>query len=250
MSLIILFFKEGYFMQKNKIQVSTSILSADFCSLATEVKKCEDAETDMIHIDIMDGHFVPVITMGQLIVKTIRSLTKLPLEAHLMISNPWSHIDSFIEAGADIIAIHIECYGNLRPFCDKEGAFPKEIDNLDTEKIKKDLIKINNKNKKAFIVINPGTPACIESILSYIDGILIMSVNPGFSGQKFMPEALDKIKHIRNSLNFQGDMAIDGGINAETAPLAVDAGINILSTASYFFEAKNQKNAINFLKTL
>lgn len=231
-----------------EIQVSVSILSANFTKLEDEIRKCEDAGADMVHVDVMDGHFVPVITMGPLIVDAIRPLTSLPIEVHLMIENPGNHIDSFINAGADIVSVHAECYGQRKAQCREYGQFPKEIDILDAGFARKDIEKIRSKGKKAFMVINPGTPLCLQPVLSMLDGVLIMSVNPGFSNQKFMPEVLPKIKELRSL--FDGAINIDGGIKENTAPLAVEAGVNILSTASYFFGSEEPAEVVKSLKAL
>jgi len=230
------------------IQVSASILCADFTQLGKEIKKCEDAGVDMLHIDVMDGHFVPNISIGQVIIESIRPITKLPIEAHLMIEHPGRYIDDFIEAGADIISIHAECYGPRREGCRKGDQYPKEVDSVDIEKAQRDVCKIKDKGKKAFMVMNPGTPMCFGPLLDHLDGILIMSVNPGFAKQKFMPAVLAKAQELRNL--FDEDISIDGGINESTAPEAVKAGVNILATASYFFGSENPKKTVQYLKSL
>jgi ribulose-phosphate 3-epimerase len=233
---------------KKDIQVSASILCADFTRLGEEVKKCEDAGVDMLHVDVMDGYFVPNITVGKIIVEAIRPITKLPIEVHLMIENPWRYIDDFIDAGADTLSLHAECYGLRRADCREFDQYPKEVDTIDIQKARKDILRIKDKGKKAFMVLNPGTPVCLGDLLNDLDGVLIMSVNPGFAKQSFMPEVLPKIQELRKT--FQGDIAIDGGIKKATAPLAVDAGANILATASYFFGAEDQKEAVEYLKFL
>lgn len=233
---------------KRRILVSTSILSSDFKKLGEEIKSCVESGADMIHVDVMDGHFVPNITIGQVIVEAIRPVTPVPIEAHLMIENPWLYIDSFIDAGADAVIIHVECYGPRRANCQRVDQYPKEVDSIDAKRLREDLKRIRARGKKAWVVVNPGTPLCFDEVLPDVDGVLIMSVNPGFSKQKFMSEVLVKIEQLRKK--FSGDISIDGGVNAETAPLAVKAGVNILATASYFFSAKDRKAAVEYLKKL
>ncbi|HOW35400.1 MAG TPA: ribulose-phosphate 3-epimerase [Candidatus Omnitrophota bacterium] len=229
------------------IKVSASILCADFLKLGEEIKKCEDAGVDLLHIDVMDGHFVPNITIGTVIIKAIRPLTKLPIEAHLMIENPRGYIDSFIEAGADIIKIQAECYAPAGGRPPKLGV-PRRVKVIDISKAKADIKKIRQRGKRAFMVLNPATPLCIQPLLNILDGVLIMSVNPGFAGQKFMPGVLPKLAALREI--YKGDIEIDGGINESTAPAAVKAGANILATASYFFGAKNPGEVVRYLKNL
>ncbi len=232
----------------NNILVSASILSADFTQLGLEIKKAEDAGADGIHVDVMDGHFVPNISIGHCIVEAIRPITKLPIETHLMIENPWNYIDDFAKLGADIISIHAECYGQRRSHCLEVNQYPKEVDSINIEKLRNDVLRIKGKGKKAFLTVNPGTPLCFDPLLSDIDGVLIMSVNPGFSKQKFMPIALEKIEMLRKM--FKGIISVDGGVNGETSPLAVKAGANMLATASYFFGSPNPKETVRFLKSL
>ena len=230
------------------IQVSVSILCAKFLHLGEEIKKCEDAGVDMLHIDVMDGHFVPNISIGPIIVDAIRPVTKLPIDVHLMIENPGMYIDRFVDAGADSISLHAECYGLLKDGCKEFGQFPKEVDSVDTAKAREDIYRIKEKGKKVFMVLNPGSPMCLGTLLDDIDGVLIMSVNPGFAKQKFMPMVLPKIQELRDI--FAGDIAVDGGINELTAPEAVKAGANILATASYFFGSDKPKELIKELKKL
>ena len=230
------------------IKVAASILCADFTKLSDEIRKCEDAGVDIIHMDVMDGHFVPNISIGQVILEAIRPITKLLIETHLMIEHPGMYIHHFLEAGADIISIHVECYGQLKKDCRELGQFPKEIDTLDSDMAKKDILRVKEKGKKVFMVLNPGTAPCLDSLLEVLDGVMVMSVNPGYAKQKFMPSALGKIQELRKI--YHGDISIDGGINELTAPEAVRAGANILATASYFFGSRRPKNVVKYLKSL
>ncbi len=230
------------------IQISVSILCADFSCLADEIKKIARSGADMIHVDVMDGHFVPPVTIGAMIVKAIRPLTKLPIDAHLMVEHPETMIEDFAQAGADSISIHAECYGNLKQGCRGFGEFPKEIDLLDSFKAKQDIAKIKELGKKVFLVINPGTGVkVLDPVLRELDGVLVMSVNPGFSHQKFMPVALAKIQYLRD--HFSGEVAIDGGINNMTGAEAVKAGATILATASHFFNAEDPSACVRELKS-
>lgn len=230
------------------IKVNASILCADFNHMASQVKMCEDAGVDMFHVDVMDGHFVPVISMGPIAVEAIRKITPLPIETHLMVENPGRFISDFISAGADIVSIHSECYGERREHCQAFDQYPKEIDRLEAEAALEDIRLIKSQGKRAHMVLNPGTPFCLEPVLEFLDGVLIMSVNPGFARQKFMPVALEKVEELRAI--FEGDIAIDGGLNSETSPLAVKAGANIIATASYFFGAQDKKEVVRYLKSL
>ncbi len=199
------------------IKISPSILSADFSILGEEIKSLEKAGADLIHVDVMDGHFVPNITMGPPIIKMIRKCTKLPFDVHLMISPVEKYIKDFAEAGSDIITIH-----------------PEATDNL-----KRAVKTIKSLGKKAGVSLNPKTPiSVLMDVINEIDLILIMSVNPGFAGQSFMSEVLPKVKELRQIVNekkLKIDIEIDGGINFETAPLAVKAGANILVSGTTIF---------------
>ena len=229
------------------IEISASILSADFAKLGEDIRRSEAAGVSRFHIDCMDGHFVPNLTIGPIIVQAIRPYTQLPLEAHLMIEHPGDYIESYAKAGADIIQLQVECYGARRLASQAWNAWPKEVDAINMNALRADLKRIRSFGKKAFIVINPGTPL-FEEILPDCDGVLIMSVNPGFAGQKFMPEALPKIARLKEI--FKGDIAVDGGVNAQTAPAAVQAGAHVLITASYLYGAPRLEDPIAFLKNL
>jgi len=206
------------------IKISPSILSADFSILGDEIKSLEQAGADLIHIDVMDGHFVPNITMGPPIIKMVRKCTKLPFDVHLMISPVEKYIKAFADAGSDIITIH-----------------PEATDNL-----KRAVGTIKSLGKKAGVSLNPKTPiSALMDVINDIDLILIMSVNPGFAGQSFMGEVLPKVTELRKMINekkLKIDIEIDGGINFETAPLAVKAGANILVSGTTIFSGSLKDN--------
>ena len=215
-----------------KIQISPSILSADFSQLGKEIKRLEEGGADMIHVDVMDGHFVPNLTIGPPVIKTLRKNCSLKFDVHLMISPVHKYIEAYADAGADIITIHPEA----------------------TDDLKESILKIKNLNKKVGVSLNPESKIdLIQDLLSEIDLVLIMSVNPGFGGQKFMPEVLEKIKQlkkIQNEKNVDFDIEIDGGINFDNCQLAIDAGANILVSGTTIFKSNNgdiEKN-INLLK--
>ncbi len=212
-----------------RIKIAPSILSADFNCLGQEIKKAELAGADMFHIDVMDGHFVPNITIGPVVVKHIRKVTKLPLDVHLMIEEPQKYIDDFIASGADMITVHIETVHSSQFI-------------VYSNKLKRQGIKVG-------ISLNPNTPLTkIKPVLSFVDFVLVMSVNPGFSGQRFIPKVLPKIRELRAL--FKGDIAVDGGINDLTAKRAYLAGANILVAASYIFNSNNYKKTIRRLKNV
>lgn len=199
-------------------KISASILSADFATLADQIKQTEAAGCDWLHIDVMDGHFAPNITMGPFIVKTVRRITQLPLDVHLMITNPEKHIEAFMEAGASNLSVHIE----------------------NNHGVVRTLQAIREKGVRASIVLNPGTPAvAIESVLPFIDMVLVMTVNPGFSGQVFMPQMLPKIAKVRQMIDESGydvDLEVDGGINPHTLPDVLHAGANVFVAASAIYK--------------
>ena len=215
-----------------KIQISPSILSADFSQLGNEIKRLEEGGADMIHVDVMDGHFVPNLTIGPPVIKALRKQCSIKFDVHLMISPVHKYIEAYSDAGADIITIHPEATDNLA----------------------ESISKIKSLNKKVGVSLNPESK--LDLIIDYlekIDLVLIMSVNPGFGGQKFMPEVLDKIRELKkiqskNNLNF--DIEIDGGINFDNCQSAIEAGANILVSGTTVFKSNNGdiKKNINLLK--
>ena len=215
------------------IQISPSILSADFSQLGSEIKRLEEGGADMIHVDVMDGHFVPNLTIGPPVIKALRNQSSLKFDVHLMISPVHKYIDAYANAGADIITIHPEA----------------------TENLENSIKKIKELKKKVGVSLNPETKIdVIKNFLDKIDLVLIMSVNPGFGGQKFMPEVLTKIKDLKKiqkdkNLNF--DIEIDGGINFDNCKIAIEAGANILVSGTTVFKSNNGdiKKNINLLKS-
>ncbi|MBM4763974.1 ribulose-phosphate 3-epimerase [Bacillus sp. B15-48] len=213
------------------VKIAPSILSADFANLADEIKDVEKGGADYIHVDVMDGHFVPNITIGPLIVEAIRPITTLPLDVHLMIENPDQYIEAFAKAGADYITVHVEACRHLH----------------------RTIHRIKELRVKAGVVINPATP--VESILPIIedvDMVLLMTVNPGFGGQKFIHSVLTKIKQVKEVANVRNpnlEIEVDGGVNADTAKLCVEAGANVLVAGSAIYNAEDRGIAIATLKS-
>ena len=215
------------------IQISPSILSADFSQLGSEIKRLEEGGADMIHVDVMDGHFVPNLTIGPPVIKALRNQSSLKFDVHLMISPVHKYIEAYAKAGADIITIHPEA----------------------TENLENSIKKIKELKKKVGVSLNPETKIdLITNFLEQIDLVLIMSVNPGFGGQKFMPEVLTKIKDlkkIQKEKNLSFDIEIDGGINFDNCKIAIEAGANILVSGTTVFKSNNGdiKKNINLLKS-
>ena len=215
-----------------KIQISPSILSADFSQLGNEIKRLEQSGADMIHVDVMDNHFVPNLTIGPPVIKSLRKHTNLPFDVHLMIDPVHKYIKDFADAGSDIITIHPEA----------------------TESLLESINHIKSLNKKVGVSLNPNTEIeVIENVLDKINLVLIMSVYPGFGGQKFMPEVLKKIsdlKKIKDDIKLDFDIEVDGGINFENNKKVIDAGANILVSGTTIFKENNGdiKKNIDLLK--
>ena len=215
-----------------KIQISPSILSADFSQLGNEIKRLEEGGADMIHVDVMDGHFVPNLTIGPPVIKALRKKCSIKFDVHLMISPVHKYIGAYADAGADIITIHPEA----------------------TENLEESISKIKSLDKKVGISLNPESKLdLITNYFEKIDLVLIMSVNPGFGGQKFMPEVLDKVKQlkeIKSKKNMDFDIEIDGGINFDNCQSAIEAGANILVSGTTVFKSNNGdiKKNINLLR--
>ncbi len=217
-----------------KIQISPSILSADFSQLGNEIKKLEEGGADLIHVDVMDGHFVPNLTIGPPVIKNLRKYTKLPFDVHLMISPVHEHIENYANAGADIITIHPEATKNL----------------------KESISLIQKFGKKVGVSLNPKTE--IKTLIDEIDNIdlvLVMSVNPGFGGQKFMPEVLNKIKElkkIKDKNRYHFDIEVDGGINFSNSKTVLEAGADILVSGTTVFKENDGdiKSNIEKLKSM
>jgi len=219
---------------RRRIKIAPSILSADFSRLEEEIKRVEKAGADMLHIDVMDGHFVPNITIGPVVVKYIRRVTGLPLDTHLMIDDPGRYIEDFVRAGSDMITVHAEVIGRMG----KAGA---------VRWFKGTKSGLKRKKIKLGISLNPDTPlARIKPFLAYADLVLVMSVFPGFGGQKFIPAVLPKIKELRRI--FSGDISVDGGVRDDNAGLLIRAGADILASGSYIFNAGNTRAAIERMR--
>jgi ribulose-phosphate 3-epimerase len=212
------------------VKIAPSILSADFTRLGEEIKAAEQAGADLIHVDIMDGHFVPNITIGPPVVKAIRKITTVPLDVHLMIEEPDRYISDFAKAGADMITIHAEASTHLH----------------------RSINYIKASNAKAGVSLNPATPPhVLDFVLSEVDMILVMSVNPGFGGQEFIPQSMDKIRKLSGDIRGGGFtilISVDGGINANNARDVVEAGADILVMGSAFFQSKDYEGVVQSVR--
>ncbi|WP_043427898.1 ribulose-phosphate 3-epimerase [Cystobacter fuscus] len=214
-----------------RVLVSPSLLSSDFGRLAEEVRAVEAAGADWIHVDVMDGRFVPNITLGPVIVQAIKKVATRPLDVHLMIVEPEKYVEAFAKAGADILTVHVEACTHLHRV----------------------LQQIRHAGARPAVVLNPATPlSAVEEVLGEVDMVLLMSVNPGFGGQGFIPHTVDKVRRLRAMLEARGlttHIQVDGGINSETARLVVAAGADVLVAGSYVFGAKDYAAAIHSLRS-
>jgi ribulose-phosphate 3-epimerase len=212
------------------IKIAPSILASDFSKLGEEVVRAEKAGADMIHVDIMDGHFVPNITIGPPVVKSLRKVTKLPFDLHLMIENPDLYIDSFVDAGADIISVHIENNPHLH----------------------RTLQHIKEKGAKASVVLNPATPlSTLDMVLADVDMVLLMTVNPGFGGQKYIESMTEKIRELRLMADRRGiklDIEVDGGIGPDNIFTVTQAGANVIVAGSSVFNSQDASQNISLLR--
>lgn len=212
------------------IKIAPSILAANFAKLGEEIKEVEQAGADMIHIDVMDGHFVPNITMGPLVVDAVRPITKLPLDVHLMIEKPDTYIEQFASAGADYITVHVEACPHLH----------------------RTLQLIRSHGVKSGVVLNPHTPVeSILQVLNEVDMVLFMTVNPGFGGQQFIESVLFKVKQLADIIkerNLSIDIQIDGGVDEHTISSCVEAGANVLVAGSAIFGKENRREALQAIK--
>lgn len=217
-------------MTQGRVLVAPSLLACDFARLADEIQQVQDAGADWLHVDIMDGHFVPNLTIGPVVVEAIRRASRIPLDVHLMLDHPEQYVKPFIDAGAHYLTVHVEAPG-LR----SEALVGKTLET------------IRRLGAKAGLSLRPRTSAeALKPFVEAVDLILVMSVEPGFGGQVFIPDAVLKVKQLRQS--FTGDLAVDGGINAQTGRLVREAGANVLVAGTYVFRSPSYRDAIASLR--
>lgn len=212
------------------IKIAPSILSADFAILGDEIRKIEEAGADLVHIDVMDGHYVPNLTIGLPVIKSIRKITRLPFDVHLMIDNAELYLEDYHAAGADIITVHAEAVKHIHRV----------------------IQTIHKLGIKAGVALNPGTPLCmVEPVLEDVDMILLMSVNPGFGGQSYIHSVTEKIRELRrmlNERNIETDIQVDGGIDAVTVREVIEAGANVIVAGSAVYKAEDTREIISLLR--
>jgi ribulose-phosphate 3-epimerase len=217
-------------MNRRPVRISPSLLSCDFGRLAEEVRAVESAGADLIHVDVMDGRFVPNITIGPVVVEAIKRVATKPLDVHLMIVEPERYVEAFAKAGADILTVHVEACTHLHRV----------------------IQQIRHAGAKPAVVLNPATPlSAVEEVLGDVEMVLLMSVNPGFGGQGFIESTVDKVRRLRGMLDARGldaDIEVDGGINAQTAKRVVEAGADVLVAGNFVFSAKDYAQAIKSLR--
>jgi ribulose-phosphate 3-epimerase len=247
------------------IKIAPSVLSADFSRLSEQLQSVESGGADLIHVDVMDGHFVSNITFGPIIVSAIRKLTKLPVCVHLMISEPWRYASAFCDAGADYLSFHWEVfsdrttvgesYGVEEPLAKKPRLVPHERHSEETKGVRQDLIEstinlIREKNVRPGLAVNPETSVSgILPFLNELDLVVVMSVHPGFGGQGFIKEVLSKIREIsRQRHTHKFEIEVDGGVSLETAPAIVEAGATMLAVGSYIFCSKDPASRVRALR--
>ena len=217
-------------MSKRNIDIAPSILSADFARLGEEIQAVERGGATILHVDVMDGHFVPNITIGLPVVKSLAKVTRIPIDAHLMISEPGTYAAQFVSAGAKMVSVHVETDANLH----------------------RTLMSIKSAGGQAGVVLNPATPvSAVEEVLQFADYVLVMSVNPGFGGQQFIPQSIEKVRRLRQMIlekQLNVRIEIDGGIDKNNADKVVEAGAEILVAGSAIFGASDPENAVKELK--
>jgi len=230
-------------MNSLRIEIAPSILACDFTRLGEEIKKAEELGATRLHIDVMDGVFVPNISIGQVVVEWIRKITPLFLDVHLMIEKPHRYFEDFKRAGADQLNFHVEEYGEPLP---PRYEYPKRVERVNKEDLAKRIKEVKELGMKVCLAYNPPTSICGEELFPLVDEILIMSVNPGFGGQKFIPGTLEKISKLRKL--FPRNIKVDGGINRETIFQVLEAGANVLVMGTSFFRNPQIKELLSILK--